>query len=322
MRQGEVREWKKRPLIILAGPTAVGKTALSIELAKRIGGEIISADSMQVYRRMNIGTAKITREEMQGVPHHLIDICEPSEEWNVMRFVKESEKLIGEILKRGHVPVLAGGTGFYIHALAYGAEFEEEETASEIRKELEMWSTEKLHEKLKELDPVSAEKIHPNNRKRVIRAVEYAMDTGRPISELNERLKQKESPYALCYLVLDMPRERLYERIEQRIDQMLADGLVEEVERLKEEGCHREMVSMKGLGYKEILAYLEGECSLEEAVTILKRDTRHFAKRQLTWWRGEEEAIFLIKEPEETLLERAMTLIDEHLNEAALAVQE
>lgn len=300
---------KKIPLVILAGPTAVGKTALSIELAKALNGEIISADSMQVYRRMDIGTAKITEEEMQGVPHHLIDICEPTEEWNVMRFVKESERLIREIHERGHVPIVAGGTGFYIHALAYGAEFEEEETASELRKELEQWSTDNLHNKLKELDPVSAEKIHPNNRKRVIRAVEYAMDTGRPISELNERLKQKESPYALCYLVLNLPREILYERIEKRIDIMLEQGLVDEVRKLKDEGCDRSMVSMKGLGYKEILAYLDGECSLDEAVTILKRDTRHFAKRQLTWWRGEAEAIFLEKTPEETLLERAVDMV-------------
>lgn len=300
---------KKIPLVILAGPTAVGKTALSIELAKALNGEIISADSMQVYRRMDIGTAKITEEEMQGVPHHLIDICEPTEEWNVMRFVKESERLIREIHERGHVPIVAGGTGFYIHALAYGAEFEEEETASELRKELEQWSTDDLHNKLKELDPVSAEKIHPNNRKRVIRAVEYAMDTGRPISELNERLKQKESPYALCYLVLNLPREILYDRIEKRIDIMLEQGLVDEVRKLKDEGCDRSMVSMKGLGYKEILAYLDGECSLDEAVTILKRDTRHFAKRQLTWWRGEAEAIFLEKTPEETLLERAVDMV-------------
>lgn len=300
---------KKIPLVILAGPTAVGKTALSIELAKALNGEIISADSMQVYRRMDIGTAKITKEEMQGVPHHLIDICEPTEEWNVMRFVKESERLIREIHERGHVPIVAGGTGFYIHALAYGAEFEEEETASELRKELEQWSTDDLHNKLKELDPVSAEKIHPNNRKRVIRAVEYAMDTGHPISELNERLKQKESPYALCYLVLNLPREILYDRIEKRIDIMLEQGLVDEVRKLKDEGCDRSMVSMKGLGYKEILAYLDGECSLDEAVTILKRDTRHFAKRQLTWWRGEAEAIFLEKTPEETLLERAVDMV-------------
>ncbi len=305
---------KKIPLVILAGPTAVGKTALSIELAKALDGEIISADSMQVYRRMDIGTAKITQEEMQGVPHHLIDICEPTEEWNVMRFVKESEKLIREIHERGHLPIVAGGTGFYIHALAYGAEFEEENTASELRKELEKLPTEELHNKLKELDPVSAEKIHPNNRKRVIRAVEYAMDTGRPISELNERLKQKESPYALCYLVLNLPREILYDRIEKRVDLMIDQGLVEEVKGLQAEGCDRSMVSMKGLGYKEILAYLDGECSLEEAITILKRDTRHFAKRQLTWWRGEEEAVFLEKTPEETLLDRAIEEIRTRCN--------
>ncbi|MCF0136576.1 MAG: tRNA (adenosine(37)-N6)-dimethylallyltransferase MiaA [Lachnospiraceae bacterium] len=296
----------KRPLIILAGPTAVGKTALSLELAKVLGGEIISADSMQVYRRMDIGTAKIRPEEMQEIPHHLIDVCEPTEEWNVMRFVKEASLLIEEICQRGHVPILTGGTGFYIHALAYGAEFSEEETNSGLRRELEQLPSEELHVRLQALDPVSAELIHMNNRKRVIRALEYVLDTGEPISSLNQRLKKKESPYDLCYLVLDMPRERLYERIDRRVDLMMSTGLVEEVRGLREEGCHKDMVSMKGLGYKEILAYLEGECALEEAVTILKRDTRHFAKRQLTWWRGEDDAVILLKEPEETLVERAL----------------
>lgn len=306
----EVNE-KKIPLIILAGPTAVGKTALSIQLAKALNAEIISADSMQVYRGMDVGTAKIAKEEMQGVPHHLIDMIEPEDEWNVMLFCQRAEEKIREIASRGHIPMIVGGTGFYIHALAYGAEFDEEDTNTELRGELEKMNTEDLYQKLQELDPASAEAIHPNNRKRVIRAIEYAMDTGSPISELNERLKQKESPYRLCYLVLNMPREILYERIERRIDQMMDQGLEEEVRRLRDKGCTKDMVSMKGLGYKEILTYLEGECSLDEAIYTLKRDTRHFAKRQLTWWRRESEAVWLEKQPEETLLTRALQIIQD-----------
>ena len=306
----EVNE-KKIPLIILAGPTAVGKTALSIQLAKALDAEIISADSMQVYRGMDVGTAKITKEEMQGVPHHLIDMIEPEDEWNVMLFCQRAEEKIQEIASRGHIPMIVGGTGFYIHALAYSAEFDEEETNTELRGELEKMNTEDLYQKLQELDPASAVAIHPNNRKRVIRAIEYAMDTGRPISELNERLKQKESPYRLCYLVLNMPREILYERIEKRIDLMMDQGLEEEVRKLRDKGCTKDMVSMKGLGYKEILTYLEGECSLDEAIYTLKRDTRHFAKRQLTWWRRESEAVWLEKQPEETLLTRALQIIQD-----------
>lgn len=304
----EVSE-KKIPLIILAGPTAVGKTALSIQLAKELNAEIISADSMQVYRGMDVGTAKITKEEMQGVPHHLIDMIEPEDEWNVMLFCQQAEAKIKEIASSGRIPMIVGGTGFYIHALAYGAEFDEEETDTELRNELEKMNTEDLYRKLQELDPASAEVIHPNNRKRVIRAIEYAMDTGSPISELNERLRQKESPYRLCYLVLNMPREILYERIEKRIDLMMDQGLEAEVRELRDKGCTKDMVSMKGLGYKEILGYLDGECSLDEAVYTLKRDTRHFAKRQLTWWRRESEAVWLEKQPEETLMARALQVI-------------
>lgn len=304
---------RKQPLLILAGPTASGKTALSVELARRLNGEIISADSMQVYHRMDIGTAKIRPEEMEGVPHHLIDICEPitlnqQDEWNVMRFTQMSELLIRKISARGHLPMIVGGTGFYIHAVAYGAEFTEEQS-SPIRKELEAMSTEDLAEELKRIDPVSAERIHPNNRKRVIRAIEFYRQNGKPISENNDQLKAKESPYNLCYLVLDMPREQLYQRIDQRVDLMMEQGLVDEVASLRDEGATADMVSMKGLGYKEILAYLNGETTLEEAVYILKRDTRHFAKRQLTWWKGEKDAIFLPVHPKDTLADRAMEVI-------------
>ena len=301
---------KKQPLLIIAGPTASGKTALSVELAKRLNGEIISADSMQVYRGMDIGTAKVTVEEMQGVPHHLIDILEPYEEWNVMEFCRLAAEKIDEIVSRGKLPILAGGTGFYIYALAYGAEFEEE-TKSEVREHLEQRSDEELYAYLQQVDPVSCETIHMNNRKRVIRALEYYEQTGNRMSELNARLKEKEAVYDLCFLVLDLDRTVLYERIDRRVDIMLEQGLVDEVKKLRDAGYHREMVSMKGLGYKEILAYLEGEMSLEEAVYVLKRDTRHFAKRQLTWMRREKDVIFLEREPVETLVERAEKVVKE-----------
>lgn len=304
---------KKQPLLIIAGPTASGKTALSVELAKRLNGEIISADSMQVYRGMDIGTAKVTPEEMQGVPHHLIDIREPYEEWNVMDFCRLAAETIDEIASRGKLPILAGGTGFYIHALAYGAEFEEE-IKDRVREKLEQRSDEDLYAYLRRVDPASCETIHMNNRKRVIRALEYFEQTGHRMSELNARLREKEAAYELCFLVLDLERAQLYERIDRRVDQMLEQGLVEEVKRLKEAGCRREMVSMKGLGYKEILAYLEGEMSLEEAVYVLKRDTRHFAKRQLTWMRREKEAVFLQREPVETLTARAEALARKRLD--------
>lgn len=302
----------KQPLLIIAGPTASGKTALSVELAKRLNGEIISADSMQVYRGMDIGTAKVTPDEMQGVPHHLIDIREPYEEWNVMSFCRLAAEKIEAIASRGKLPILAGGTGFYIHALAYGAEFEEE-TKSEVRERLELRDDGDLYAYLQQVDPASAEAIHPNNRKRVIRALEYYEQTGHRMSELNARLREKEAAYALCFLVLNLDRAKLYERIDSRVDQMLEQGLVEEVRRLQEAGCTRDMVSMKGLGYKEILAYLEGEISLEEAVYVLKRDTRHFAKRQLTWMRREPEAVFLDREPVQTLADRAEAIARKRL---------
>ena len=303
---------KKQPLLIIAGPTASGKTALSVELAKRLNGEIISADSMQVYRGMDIGTAKVTALEMQGVPHHLIDILEPHEEWNVMEFCRLAAEKIDEIASRGKLPILAGGTGFYIHALAYGAEFEEE-TKSEVRERLEQRSDEDLYAYLQRVDPASCETIHMNNRKRVIRALEYYEQTGNRMSDLNARLKEKEAVYDLCFLVLDLDRAVLYERIERRVDIMLEQGLVDEVRKLRDAGYHREMVSMKGLGYKEILAYLDGEMSLEEAVYVLKRDTRHFAKRQLTWMRREKDVTFLEREPVETLVERAEKVVKEKI---------
>ncbi len=288
----------KQPLIVLTGPTAVGKTALSIALAKAVGGEIISADSMQVYRYMDIGSAKILPSQMQGVPHHLIDVLDPWEEFHVVRFQQMAKKAMEGIQSRGHIPVLVGGTGFYIQAIVRDIDFTENE-AGPCRRELEKQAEEKgaswLHEELKKVDPVSAETIHENNIKRVIRALEFYRLTGKRISEHNEEQKQRSSPYNFAYFVLNDDRAKLYERIEQRIDEMLKEGLVEEVKRLKEMGCKRGMVSMQGLGYKEILAYLDGVCTLEEAVEILKRDTRHFAKRQITWFKREPDVIWLNK---------------------------
>ena len=287
----------RKPLIILTGPTAVGKTSLSIQLAKAVNGEIISADSMQVYRHMDIGSAKVTPEEMEGVPHHLIDILEPWDEFNVVVFQQKAKAAMEEIYKRGHVPVVVGGTGFYIQALLYDIDFKENEEGNQIRMELEALAEEKgneyLHQQLQAVDPESAEAIHANNRKRVIRALEYYRQTGEKISSHNEAERQKESPYDFLYYVLNTDRATLYQRIDCRVDNMLADGLIEEVQKLKDMGCSRTMVSMQGLGYKEILDYLDGTISLEEAVYILKRDTRHFAKRQLTWFRRERDVRWL-----------------------------
>ena len=289
-----------KPLVILTGPTAVGKTALSIKLASEIGGEIISADSMQVYRQMNIGSAKIKPEEMGGIPHHMIDILEPEEEFNVCLFEKLALEAMEQIYERGHIPVVVGGTGFYIQALLYQIDFTEEETDTAYRDKLWQLGEEKgnhyLHELLRKVDPKSAEEIHENNRKRVIRALEFYENCGKPISTHNKEQRQKTSAYNSCYFVLTDDRKKLYERIESRVDQMLSKGLVDEVRTLKERGCNASMVSMQGLGYKEILEYLDGRCSLLEAVEKIKKETRHFAKRQLTWFRREKDVIWLDKQ--------------------------
>ena len=292
-------ETTKRPLVILTGPTAVGKTALSIALAKAIGGEIISADSMQVYRHMDIGSAKITPEEMEGIPHYLIDVLEPDQEFNVVVFQELAKQAAAEIYSRGHIPIVAGGTGFYIQALVYDIDFTENDEDTAFRRTLEEQAkregTEALYERLRAVDPESCESIHAHNSKRVIRAIEFYEKTGKKISEHNREQRQNDSPYNFAYFVLNDDRERIYERINVRVDLMMAQGLVEEVRALRESGCRKEMVSMQGLGYKELLSYLEGETSMEEAVYLIKRDTRHFAKRQLTWFRREKEVIWVDK---------------------------
>ena len=284
----------KEPLIIIAGPTAAGKTALSVALAKRIGGEIISADSMQVYRGMDIGTAKVTPEEAAGVPHHLIDVLDPKEPFNVMTFRRMVKESIREVRERGNVPVLVGGTGFYIQSVLYDVQFEEDASSAELRETLEREAKEtgpeKMHERLAALDPEAAAAIHPNNVKRVVRALEYCLATGRKISEHNEAQRKRTSPYRFLYYVLTMDRAALYRRIDMRVDRMMEEGLLDEVKRLRDSGVTEDMVSMQGIGYRQMFDYLTGIATLDEAVERIKRETRHFAKRQLTWFRREPDA--------------------------------
>ncbi len=289
----------KRPLIILTGPTAVGKTELSIRLAKAVNGAVISADSMQVYRGMDIGSAKIRPDQTEGVPHYLVDILDPDEEFNVVIFQKLAKQAMEEIYGEGRIPILVGGTGFYIQAVLYDIDFTEQDEDTEFRERYERLAEENgagwLHEKLREVDPDSAELIHENNIRRTIRALEYYEKSGLPISEHNERERQKESPYNFCYFVLDDERERIYRKIDARVDLMLEEGLVDEVRALKDRGYHRGMVSMQGLGYKELLAWMDGETSFDEAVRLIKRDTRRFAKRQLTWFKRERDVVRICK---------------------------
>ena len=286
----------KKPLIVIAGPTACGKTDISIDLAEKIGGEIISGDSMQVYKYMDIGTAKVTKEEMRGIPHYLVDELYPDEEYNVMLFQQKAKQYMEGIYSRGHIRIIVGGTGFYINALVYDNDFSEEEE-SEIRKELyavaENEGAEKLHAMLAEVDPEYAANIHHNNVKRVARALEYYRLTGEKMSEHNKNAKEKETPYNLAFFVLNMDREKLYERINLRVDIMMNNGLEQEVRKLIEMGYSPELVSMQGLGYKEFIPYFNGEISLEQVVDDIKKYTRRFAKRQLTWFRGQTNGTWL-----------------------------
>lgn len=286
-----------RNLIIIAGPTAVGKSAMAVKLAKRINGSIISADSMQVYKGMDIGSAKVTKEEMDGIPHYLIDVLNPSQEFSVSVFQKMAKDALEDIYSKNRVPIVCGGTGFYIQALLYDIDFTKEDSGQEYRHYLEEKVQNEgidiVYKELEAVDPKSCENIHKNNIKRVIRALEFYHNTGKRISEHNEEERMKESPYNFCYFALNDKRDLVYDRIDRRVDKMVEEGLVEEVKRLKENGCTIDMVSMQGLGYKEILAYLDGDISLEEALYIIKRDTRHFAKRQLTWFNREKEVVFI-----------------------------
>ena len=283
----------KKPLIVVTGPTAVGKTAVSVMLAKRINGSVISADSMQVYKGMDIGSAKVTQEEMQGVAHYLIDILDPKDEFNVYIFKKMAEEAISDIYARGKIPVIAGGTGFYIQALLYDIDFtetdEDEEAGSEMRKFADRYGTRALHDKLRMVDPASADAIHENNVKRVIRALEYYEKTGRRISEHNEEQRSNVSPYDFEYFVINDERAVLYDRINKRVDEMISAGLEAEVRALYDAGMREEDISMKGIGYREFFPYFEDRITLNDVIENIKADTRHFAKRQLTWFRRERD---------------------------------
>lgn len=288
----------KNNLIIISGPTSVGKTALSVKLASRINGEIISADSMQVYRGMDIGTAKVTKEEMQGIPHYLIDCLSPFDEFNVAVFQTMAKEAMDKIWSNGHIPIIVGGTAFYIQALLYDIDFAEEEVSykEELQEFYEKNGVDALFERLREIDPQSCESIDKNNIKRVIRAIEYYQNHGEPISVHNENEKTKESPYNFAYFCLNDEREVVYDRINRRVDLMVEAGLVNEVKELKEQGLSTSNISMLGIGYKEIFNYLDGNCTLEEATEEIKLNTRHFAKKQVTWYKREREITMINKQ--------------------------
>lgn len=290
-----------KPLIIVAGPTAVGKSDISVLLAKRINGEIISADSMQVYRGMDIGSAKITKDEMQGIKHYLIDILEPCDEFSVATFQSFAKKAYEDVISENKVPILCGGTGFYVQSLLYDIDFsdsngEDHEYREMLQKKIDTHGIDVVYDELLRIDPKACETIHKNNTKRVIRALEFYHETGEKISAHNEKERNKQSQYNFCYFALNDTRENIYSRIDLRVDKMIENGLVNEVKSLKEAGYSINNVSMQGLGYKEILLYLDGIISLDEAIYRIKRDSRHFAKRQLTWFNREKEVIFINKQ--------------------------
>lgn len=289
-----------KDLIVLTGPTAVGKTSLSIALAKAVDGEIISADSMQVYKYMNIGTAKITEEEKCGIPHFLIDELEPDEEFNVTIFKNKVMGYIEDIKSRGKVPIIVGGTGFYIQSVIYDINFNEYGDDSKVRKKYEAMAEtlgkSELHKKLALVDREYADSVSYNNVKKVVRALTFFEMTGEKLSEHNKRERERSSPFDFAYFVLTMDRKKLYERIDKRVDLMFDMGLVEEVKALMAKGYDKSLVSMQGIGYKEVIDYLGGKTSLEECIDIIKRDTRHFAKRQLTWFKREKVVTYIDKD--------------------------
>ena len=289
-----------KDLIVLTGPTAVGKTSLSIALAKAVDGEIISADSMQVYKYMNIGTAKITEEEKCGIPHFLIDELEPDEEFNVTIFKNKVMGYIEDIKSRGKVPIIVGGTGFYIQSVIYDINFNEYGDDSNVRKKYEAMAEtlgkSELHKKLALVDREYADSVSYNNVKKVVRALTFFEMTGEKLSEHNKRERERSSPFDFAYFVLTMDRKKLYERIDKRVDLMFDLGLVEEVKALMAKGYDKSLVSMQGIGYKEVIDYLSGKTSLEECIDIIKRDTRHFAKRQLTWFKREKVVTYIDKD--------------------------
>ena len=283
---------KKIPLIILTGPTAVGKTDLSIKLSKSLNAEIISADSMQIYKYMDIGSAKVTKEEMDGVVHYMIDEVTPDVPFSVSEFQMRSEKYIEEINKKGKNVLITGGTGLYLNSLIYNMDFAKSNANNEIREKLEQELAENgidyMHEKLRGLDEEAANRIHKNNTKRVIRAIEVCM-SGQKMNDFSKDLRYKKK-YKPIIIVLNRDREVLYQRINKRVDIMLENGLLDEVKELLKMGYTKDMISMQGIGYKEMIKYLDGEYTYDEAIEIIKRDSRRYAKRQLTWFKRYQDA--------------------------------
>ncbi len=279
-------------IIVIVGPTAVGKTKFSVELAKKLNSEIVSADSMQIYKGMNIGTAKITKDEMQGITHHMIDIVNPNDDYSVSDFKLDSENVIDKLLRQNKIPVIVGGSGLYVNSLIYDLDFSKAKANESLRNYYDYYYKEHgidaLYDKLQKIDPQAAEKIHKQNVKRVIRALEVYDLTGVKFSENNTDIRKPSNKYECILVGLSMDRKVLYERINQRVDKMISEGLIEEVKNLLENGYNKDLVSMRGIGYKEIIEYLEGNYSLEEAISILKRNTRRFAKRQYTWFLKDE----------------------------------
>jgi tRNA dimethylallyltransferase len=294
----------KDKIILIVGPTAVGKSFASVEIAKYLDSEVISADSMQIYKYMDIGTAKVTENEKKGIPHHLIDIVYPNEKYSVSNFKTDAENLIKVLLAKGNIPVITGGTGLYVNSILYNLEFSNALSDEKIRNELislhESHGKEVLYNILTEIDPISAERIHINNTKRVMRAIEVFRITGEPFSSLNENFREYSDEYDFIIIGLEMDRELLYNRINQRVDLMLENGLIEEVKSLLSKGYDRNLVSMQGIGYKEMLMYLSGEISFEESIRLLKRNTRRFAKRQFTWFKADERIKWINVDPKDT----------------------
>ena len=292
---------EKRTVYVIGGPTASGKSKLAVELAKKINGEIISADSMQIYKDMNIGTAKVTFEEMQGIKHYMLDFVLPEERYSVSNFKKDAENAIEEILKRGKTPIIVGGTGLYIDSLIYGIEFQDEEIDTEYREKLnqiaEKEGLEGLYNQALEIDPEAMKKISPNDKKRIIRVLEIFHKTGKTKTELEKESRKNEVKYNYKVFAITMDREKLYSRIEKRVDLMLEQGLIEEVKNIIKKYSSFP-TSMQGLGYKEVVEYLEGKISKEEMIEKIKKETRHYAKRQLTWFRKNKETIWIDGEEE------------------------
>lgn len=311
----------KKPLIILAGPTASGKTSISIDIAKAIDGEIISGDSMQVYKYMDIGTAKVTPQETEGIKHYMVDELDPKEEFNVSIFKNKCEQYIDEILSHGKTPMIVGGTGFYINSIIYELDFSNTVSNTELRDKYTKLALERgneyLHEELAKVDPDSAKRLHVNDTKRVIRALEVYYETGKPMSESNKDFRKYNDKYNLVYFALNMDRTKLYDRINMRVDIMIKEGLVDEVKGLLDKGYDKNSVALQGIGYKEIIAYLDGEYTLDKAIEIIKRDTRRFAKRQLTWFRRENKIIWINVDEyscKEEITKHMLELINEKLN--------